>query len=231
MIVMLVWACEPAGDTAQPEVARASAEAPTLADADRDGFADPDDACPDEPGLEPDGCPIRDRDHDGVLDPDDACPDEPECVNGFDDDDGCPDGLPEELAAALGPIAGVEFEIDKAILRPSSYPILDELAAFLLRYPDIDWVIEGHTSEMRDEVEKRRRPTQKRAESVRDYLLHKGVSAEKIASVGFGDSRPLASNKTREGQAQNRRIELHVADEHLWLAEVTCATADGDGAP
>ena len=64
-------------------------------DPDGDGIVGAADECPDEPGIEPDGCPLRDRDADGFVDGDDQCPDQPEVVNGFEDADGCPDEMPD----------------------------------------------------------------------------------------------------------------------------------------
>ncbi len=86
-------------------------------DTDGDGFMDPDDKCPTEPGVAPDGCPVKDTDGDGIMDPDDKCPKEPETKNGFEDEDGCPDELPEAVKKFTGVIKGIEFDKNKATIR------------------------------------------------------------------------------------------------------------------
>src|SRR5690606_14928989 len=78
-------------------------------DPDSDGVPLPCDLCPNERGQAPDGCPIRDADGDGVLDDVDQCKDQPETKNGFDDQDGCPDEVPEEVKKFTGAIKGIQF--------------------------------------------------------------------------------------------------------------------------
>ena len=87
-----------------PAIAQAAA-----ADRDGDGFLDVVDRCADDPGVEPDGCPIPDAEGDGILDPDDRCPTEAETRNGYQDEDGCPDRVPSQLAKFTGTIKGVHF--------------------------------------------------------------------------------------------------------------------------
>ncbi|MGB1274428.1 MAG: VWA domain-containing protein, partial [Nannocystaceae bacterium] len=92
-----------------PDVPGVAPDGCPESDRDGDGFLDSRDACPDVPGVEPDGCPIPDTDNDGILDPDDKCVTEPETVNGFEDEDGCPDEIPVEVAKFTGSIRGVHF--------------------------------------------------------------------------------------------------------------------------
>lgn len=73
------------------------------ADSDGDGVIDTVDTCPQEPGTDPDGCPFLDEDSDGLLPPEDACPDAAETVNGFEDTDGCPDEIPDEVERSPEP--------------------------------------------------------------------------------------------------------------------------------
>lgn len=215
-------ACDRPAEQSEAPLA-AGAAAAVDADPDHDGVLGPEDQCPEQRGLEPDGCPIPDRDHDGVLDPEDACPDEPECPNGYADADGCPDGLPGELEAVFGVIEGLAFEIDKSEITRESYAALDALAEVLLRYPDIVWEISGHLDSRGSDFVRRGKPSQKRADSVRDYLIHEGVDPQKLIAVGYGEDKPIASNRTAEGRALNRRIEINPRDEDGLRARATCA--------
>jgi outer membrane protein OmpA-like peptidoglycan-associated protein/opacity protein-like surface antigen len=206
-------------------------------DADKDGILDPDDECPDESGVEPDGCPIKDRDGDGVLDdddycpdesgappdgcpdrdpdgdrildPDDECPTEPETKNGYKDSDGCPDELPEEVKKFTGVIAGIEFDVNKATIRRGSFSVLDDAVKVLSDYPELRIRITGHT----DSDGKRERNldlSNRRAESVRDYMVEKGIDADRVEVRGAGPDKPIADNDTRAGKRKNRRIEFKI---------------------
>lgn len=79
------------------------------ADRDGDGFPDAVDRCADDPGIEPDGCPVPDSEGDGICDADDQCPTHPETRNGYQDEDGCPDEVPSQLARFTGTIKGINF--------------------------------------------------------------------------------------------------------------------------
>lgn len=193
-------------------------------DADPDGDSVPAsrDACPDEPGLDPDGCPLRDSDGDGVLDPDDACPQTPECVNGFDDQDGCPDTLPQELAELFGVVESLEFEPDRDTILPASFPELDHIAELLARYPELELEISGHIEAGREGGWiRRRQPTRRRAEAVRDYLIHAGIDPQRLTAKGYGESKPIHSNETPEGREANRRVELEPLAPS-WAVNIEC---------
>lgn len=210
--------------TDPPEPSQAELSQAEL-DPDGDTVLAEADRCPDEPGLEPDGCPLRDSDEDGVLDPDDACPQQPECVNGFDDLDGCPDALPEELAAILGPIEGLEFPPNEWNILPESFALLDHVAEVLARYPELEIEVGGHLDDHQDDRYKRRVPDRHRAEAVRDYLIHQGIEPGRLRAIGYGESRPIDTNDTPEGRAHNRRIELTPIDAP-WTGDGTCDTSE-----
>ncbi|WP_146158439.1 OmpA family protein [Enhygromyxa salina] len=210
----------------EPTPALAAVETDPDPDPDRDGVALASDQCPDEPGLPPDGCPLRDGDHDGVLDPDDACPDQRECVNGFDDLDGCPDALPDDLADVIGVIEGLEFGPDRWDIEPESRPVLDRTAEVLARYPTIELEIAGHVDAGQSQTLRRRQPSRRRAEAVRDYLIHQGIDPQRLQAVGYGEDRPRADNRTAEGRALNRRVEL-VPIKPPWAEDPTCDAAPG----
>jgi OOP family OmpA-OmpF porin len=192
---------------------------PDLVDGDGDGYFDPDqyelpdgltDRCPQQPGVEAyDGCPAPDTDGDGLDDLRDACDDEPETVNGFKDDDGCPDRVPPDVAKILGTIRGIHFAFLSADLSASSKPILERAAAILAEYPELKLEIQGHTDSDGDPAFNKDLSL-RRAETVRGELIYDGVAADRLQSVGYGGERPVASNATEEGRAANRRIEFRL---------------------
>lgn len=178
-------------------------------DRDRDSFLDDVDACPEQPGVAPDGCPLKDTDGDGILDPDDRCGKEPETRNGFEDADGCPDELPPTVKRFVGVIQGIYFESNSATIRAKSAPTLDEAAKIFKEFTDIRVEISGHT----DNVGKDEYNTdlsKRRTEAVKQYLIDKGVAADRIVTRGAGPAEPIADNKTGAGRAKNRRIEFKI---------------------
>ncbi len=104
-------------------------------------------------------------------------------------------------------LKGVNFEYDKAILLPSSMQILDRVAASLINHPDVKIEVGGYCdSDGSDSYNLKL--SDRRAKAVRDYLIKKGVPATRMTARGYGESQPIADNKTAEGKAQNRRVEL-----------------------
>ena len=178
-----------------------------IGDKDKDGFLDPDDKCPEEKGVAPDGCPDRDPDKDGILDPNDKCPTEPETKNGFDDEDGCPDEVPEAVKKFSGVIQGIEFDVNKATIRPKSFTVLDEAVKVLTDYPKLRIEISGHT-DTDGKRDHNLELSKKRSESVKEYFTKKGIAADRIETRGAGPDEPIADNKTKAGKQKNRRIEF-----------------------
>lgn len=106
----------------------------------------------------------------------------------------------------------VHFEFNKAIIRPVSYPILDDVAYLLKINPQIKKVrVEGHTDWIGGDAYNQRL-SEKRAGSVRDYLVEKGIAPERLEAVGYGEARPIADNNTTQGRARNRRTEFTVLE-------------------
>lgn len=133
-----------------------------------------------------------------------------------------PPPTPKPAAKAAAPTAtpatgkkivlrGVNFDFDKANIRADARPILDEAISTLKSEGTITIVCEGHT-DSRGTDEYNQRLSQRRATAVKDYLVKGGVPADRISVEGFGESKPVASNDTDDGRAQNRRVELRVAD-------------------
>jgi OOP family OmpA-OmpF porin len=178
-------------------------------DPDKDGVPLPCDQCPTVPGVKPDGCPIRDTDGDGILDDKDKCPKEPETKNGFEDEDGCPDKIPEAVKKFSGVVEGIYFDKAKATVRPESKAVLQNAAKVLKEYPSISLEISGHTSS-EGEPAVNQRLSQERADAVKQWLVDNGIAPERLKTRGAGADEPIADNKKAAGREKNRRIEFKV---------------------
>ena len=176
-------------------------------DTDGDGIADNKDNCPTEAGpAENGGCPWGDKDNDGIKDNVDQCPD----VAGVASNNGCPPKpvITEEATAKLNEFArAIYFNSGKATFRPGVTGKLDLIVGIMNEYKEANFNIEGHTdSQGSNSLNKRL--SQRRAKAVVDYLIAKGVSSSRVTSEGYGEEYPIASNATRAGRAQNRRVEI-----------------------
>jgi outer membrane protein OmpA-like peptidoglycan-associated protein len=175
-------------------------------DNDGDGVLDEPDRCPLAPGpAENEGCP--DRDGDGVIDPIDNCPDEP----GPASNQGCEEEQQVVIREdRLEILDTIYFDHDAAHIRRRSYRLLTNIAQVLQNHPEIEHIrIEGHTDNS-GEHDYNMRLSDERAHAVRDFLIEKGVAAERLEAQGFGETRPLESNETDEGRATNRRVEFNL---------------------
>ncbi|CAO1663937.1 OmpA family protein [Salinicola sp. LHM] len=167
-------------------------------DTDGDGVPDYMDQCPGTPaGVEVNaqGCPL-DSDGDGVPDYQDQCPDTPAGaeVNSL--------GCVEDLV-----LRDVNFEFDSAQLTANAEAILDGVSEKLMTNDQLRIRLEGHTDSV-GPAAYNKELSQRRADSVKSYLVNKGFSADNITTIGYGEEQPVASNDTAEGRAQNRRVEL-----------------------
>lgn len=171
-------------------------------DNDKDGIINEDDLCPDLAGiLAFKGCP--DTDGDGVSDKEDRCP----SVVGTIVNKGCPE-IPKVDILRITVIASkIYFETGSAKLKAVSNTQLDDLAAILTRNEAVNLTIEGHTDDVGDDAYNMEL-SQKRTESVKEYLVAKGISAARLTAIGYGETKPVADNKTAAGKAKNRRVEL-----------------------
>lgn len=197
----------------EPEPEPEPAPPPPVAnDRDRDTVIDQEDFCPDTFGMPPRGCPqvcVDDSDADGLPDPQDRCVADPESRNGFEDDDGCPDEIPEELEEIAGVIEGIFFDNDKDVIKPNSQPVLDRAVETLQKHSTVRVRIVGHTSSTggyRHNIDL----SQRRAASVKRYLVEHGVDDARLETDGVGPDQPIDTNETPEGQARNRRIEFTI---------------------
>ncbi len=200
-------------------------------DRDGDGVADKDDACPDVPGLKafagcPDtdgdgvqdkddkcptvagpkengGCPWPDRDGDGVLDKDDKCPD----VKGTVANNGCPEITEEHITKLNAYAKTILFNSGKSTFKQETFAVLQSITAILKEYPSSKFSIEGHTdSDGSDALNQKL--SEDRAGAVKGYLIENGIAADRLSSIGFGESKPIDTNKTAKGKANNRRVEV-----------------------
>jgi outer membrane protein OmpA-like peptidoglycan-associated protein len=179
-------------------------------DNDNDGINDADDQCPqkaeDSDGFEDnDGCPDLDNDGDGVADLADKCPG----IKGLPENDGCP--KTEEIRRGKLILDGVNFESGKAVLTVSSYTILDRVRESLSEWKNVRLEIRGHTDNQGSDAINQRLSLA-RAKAVMEYLVRNGIAPSRLRAVGFGESSPIADNRTAAGRALNRRVELRRID-------------------
>jgi outer membrane protein OmpA-like peptidoglycan-associated protein len=106
---------------------------------------------------------------------------------------------------------GVNFEFNSATLTSESRPLLDAVAADLKAHPQLKVELEGHTDSVGNDAYNMKL-SQRRAEAVRDYLISQGASSANLTARGYGESRPIADNKTESGRAENRRVAMSVTD-------------------
>jgi OOP family OmpA-OmpF porin len=183
-------------------------------DSDSDGFFDDQDTCPEQAETvneyqDDDGCPESDPDNDRFFDEQDSCPEQPESDNGYKDEDGCPDEVPKDVQDFTGTIKGITFDSDKDTIRKSSAPALDKAVEVLKTNPDIRIRVSGHTDNDGDrdhniELSKRR------ADAVKRYLVEHGIEESRIETEGHGPDKPVDTNDTKAGRANNRRIEFEI---------------------
>lgn len=182
-------------------------------DNDSDGIPDGQDKCPNEAGpAENSGCPDTDLDKDGIPDRLDACPEEP----GVQEEKGCAKKYKMVVVKKdrIEIKKQIKFGTGSArIIGKESFAILADVAQVLKDTPSIKKVrIEGHTDSLGSDTSNLRL-SQKRADSVMAQLIKLGIDPGRLEAVGFGESRPIASNATKTGRAENRRTEFNIIDD------------------
>jgi OOP family OmpA-OmpF porin len=202
-------------------------------DSDRDGMVDSADRCPNTPKgavVDEKGCELVDSDGDGVVDSADRCPNTPKeslvDENGCEldsDGDGIVNGKDRCPETALGVkvdargcqlkdvivLEDVRFATDSAELIRHSEKALDEMVDTLKRHRDLRMEVAGHT-DSRGPRPYNLSLSQRRAETVRNYLIAKGISADRLTAKGYGPDKPVGDNAIPRGQAANRRVELRI---------------------
>jgi OOP family OmpA-OmpF porin len=188
-----------------------------------------------------DGCPDPDNDGDGLADKVDQCPNDPEDKDGFEDDDGCPDpdndkdtfadkddkcpnefgvapdGCPKKYTLVVVTEKKIElkqtvfFDFNKATIKSVSFALLNDVGQALTDNPKIKVQIEGHTDSVGNDAFNLKL-SQQRAESVKAYLVKRGIDASRMDPKGFGENVPIADNRTGAGRGQNRRVEFVITE-------------------
>lgn len=175
-----------------------------LLDTDRDGITDSKDKCPNTPvgyAVDSLGC-LPDYDKDGVADVIDKCPNTLPSVRV--DEKGCPINKKEDLDQLK---KGINFKTGSAKLTKSSYGTLDDIADLMLKIPEANLEVQGHTDNKGSE-KKNLKLSENRAAAVVNYLVKVGVAKDRLRAVGYGSAKPIADNSNATGRAQNRRVEL-----------------------
>ena len=178
-------------------------------DGDGDGVADKDDKCPTVAGPKDNaGCPWPDTDGDGVLDKDDKCPQ----VRGTVANQGCPEVTEEVLKTLNNYGKVILFDSGKSTFQQGTYTVLQSITAILKEYPNSKFQIEGHCdSDGSNELNQTL--SENRAHAVVNYLIENGIAEDRLKHTGFGETKPIASNKTAKGKAENRRVEISLIKE------------------
>lgn len=200
-------------------------------DTDNDGILDKDDECPNIPGsAEHNGCP--DTDGDGIRDMDDRCPETPGSI----EHKGCPDSdgdtladVDDECPTIAGPVSNkgcpevtqevqkqlndyartILFDTGKATIKTESVTVMVDIIQILNEYPNAKFTVEGHTDSVGSN-ESNQKLSEARANSVRDFLIDKGIAGNRLTAIGYGEEKPIASNTTALGKKQNRRVEINL---------------------
>jgi outer membrane protein OmpA-like peptidoglycan-associated protein len=179
-----------------------------IPDTDKDGINDEMDKCPTVPGIARyQGCPIPDTDGDGVNDEEDKCKYEKGPASNY----GCP-VINEELIKRVNLAAkNVFFATASSKLLAKSFPKLNDVVTILNENPSYKVQIDGHTdSQGKDEYNQTL--SDQRAASVKAYLVSKGIDESRLASTGYGETKPVADNNTAAGRAKNRRVEMTLSN-------------------
>lgn len=191
-----------APDTQLSSTDTAEAQPTAPPDSDGDGVIDTADSCPhSEQGKQVDasGCPV-DPDGDGVLGPVDLCPDSPygEPVDAT--------GCRPRLAVAQEYTLLLTFETGSAKIIGDPRGALAEVAALITQYPETTVVIEGHTDD-KGPAAYNMKMSKARAEAVANVLVTDlGIDAARVSAKAFGETKPIATNATKEGRERNRRV-------------------------
>ncbi|MDI3283050.1 OmpA family protein [Polyangium sp. 15x6] len=187
-------------------------------DKDNDGVYDAQDACPDIPGIKTNdpatnGCP-GDTDGDTIRDDKDACPNE----KGKPDPDPKQNGCPKAVRVTETEVIilqQVQFDTAKATIRKVSDTLLDEVAAVLNEHPELIKVeVQGHT-DSRGSKQLNTKLSQARADAVKAALAKRGVSADRMSTMGYGPDRPVGDNATEEGRQANRRVQFVILEKKM----------------
>jgi OmpA-OmpF porin, OOP family len=170
-------------------------------DSDNDGVADKDDKCPTAAGTNSNGCP--DSDGDGIDDGNDKCPNE----KGVTANNGCPEIKPEVIEKVNYAAKNIYFKFASDEIIKQSFAPLDEIVKLLQSNPALKLVVNAY-ADNRGLAERNLMWSERRAQAVANYFISKGIDAGRITAKGYGDTQPVADNKTESGRSKNRRVEM-----------------------
>ncbi len=187
---------------------------PAASDRDGDGIPDSADQCPDKAedkdGIQDDdGCPEEDVDNDGVPDTQDNCPTQPGPRSSVAEKNGCPSLTRVDEEGNVQLLQPIEFETGRAVIKPGSFPILDEVVTLMKSRGSIKMGVYGHT-DSRGVAAMNLKLSGERAAAVMSYLVGHGIAKNRLQSEGFGQTKPIADNATDVGRAKNRRVEFKI---------------------
>jgi len=193
-----------------PEIAGVEANDGCPSDQDRDGVYDKVDKCPDEKGPSSnDGCPLAlaDKDGDGVPDTEDKCPNKA----GPAASKGCP-----EIEMTVAEKKVIEEAISSVVFLPASANLTEyskglviKIAALMKKYPDTKLKISGHTDSLGQENDNLEL-SRNRAAICLLLIAKQGIDKGRMSSDGFGETKPIAENKSKAGRQKNRRVEFEL---------------------
>ena len=188
-------------------------------DSDEDGVPDFLDECPNTPAkarnhVDARGC-ILDSDGDGVPDYLDECP----MVPGVKANKGCPELKREVRQLLQKAMQGIEFETGKATIKTKSHALLNQIAKTFIENSNYIIEVQGHTDNV-GKAEMNQNLSNNRAKAVMNYLISKGVPAERMTAVGYGPDVPVADNNTKAGRQKNRRVEFKITFEEIRVETV-----------
>ena len=184
-------------------------------DRDKDKVIDDNDACPDIPGIatgdpKTNGCP-PDTDGDGIRDDKDACPNEKGVPNETNPSkNGCPLVVFTEKEIEIN--EQVQFDVDKATIKPASDALLDEVAKVIKDHPEIKRMeVQGHTDNSGTKNHNKIL-SGSRSEAVRKALVKRGVKEKLLTAKGYGQENPLVENDSEANKAKNRRVQFKILE-------------------
>jgi OmpA-OmpF porin, OOP family len=243
-LMLAVSLVAPAAGCSRGAQVATSPKVAAVPDVDEDAIPDDVDECvtEKEDGKSPnpkDGCKAdpNDQDNDG-LGISDKCPAQPETVNGYQDEDGCPDDLPKETHVVvtitqdeLKCCAKVLFATGKASIQEASAPLVDHVAKTLKDNPTIELLeVSGHADRLGRE-DQNLTLTRQRADAVVEALARHGIERKRLRGAGYGSYCPLVEGDTPDARERNRRVEFKIIrrDGTDTGVELGCAASKAKG--